>query len=300
MLKNIFFLILFSLFCHLQADFATEPVDVFSGVDPKEINVADIDNDGSSDIVFVDNGVIKVLYQDGVAANQKSLRFNGNQNAYVNSSDAFNSANFTVSFWVKFPTLSAELGTQTFFTKSGDGSNLYRMTFNSTLNQVDFLVYDQISASWIICKSTVGIFSADTWYHVVGVHSAALDKTELWIDNVMMQRTRGAEALETNNLALSIGSFKDSTLPRFLNAQIDEFAFFKTGLSTEDISLIHTSFKGGDLNKHPQSSNLSLWLTMGDSADDSTVVMSDRSSNKLTAYLSNFLEGDYIEDAYQD
>jgi hypothetical protein len=39
---------------------------------------------------------------------------------------------------------------------------------------------------------------------------------------------------------------------------------------------------------------------MGDSADDSTVVMSDRSSNKLTAYLSNFLEGDYIEDTYQD
>jgi len=290
-----FMLSLSSILSPLLADFTGSPVDIFSGVDPKEISVADIDNDGSKDVIFVDNGTIKILYQDGAAANTKSIKFNGNQTIQVNSNDSFNVADFSVSFWVKFEVLPASQTRHTFFSKSATGKEQYKMSYNGTYQRIEFHVYEQ-GFGWIECKASQGALIAGQWHHIVGIHSVSTAKMSLWIDGTMASSNRASLSYVTNNLSLKIGSAEDVSFPNFLNAQIDEFAFYTTGLSQADISLLFNKIQGGNLNKLPSSSKLALWLTMGDHASDSSYIAQDSSKNGLSAYLINFIDSDYLQD----
>lgn len=241
------------------ADFKAAPEDLFQGNDPKELNVADFNNDGKQDIVFVDGGTIKLLYQkSNKGISEYSARLDGREKQFrVASNAAHQSEEFTVSAWVK--------------PSSNDGIThlLSNGGFIISINhRIDRLAIQLNHADGIFRQATHtgSAPKADAWTHIAASYSVASGKLmvavngELVIDDPYM----GLALDPTKFSDLTIGNSDFGTTNVGVNGELDEVSYFNSALDQAGLLELYNYGAPTDLNSHSSAASLVSWWTMGD------------------------------------
>jgi hypothetical protein len=143
-------------------------------------------------------------------ADSVALEFNGtNQGVFVPDSPSLApTGSFSLVGWVKFLSLpgavkliAAKQGSYSF---SIDASNKLRW----------FLTNDNNSA----LVTTNGAISANTWYHLTGVHDSVNDLTAIYLDGVLDQQATYTQGVETGSQPLRFAGFSATTIPSWISS----------------------------------------------------------------------------------
>jgi len=247
--------------------------DLYIGTDPKEITVSDLNGDGSKDIVFVDQGAIKVIYQTPPYSNVESVNFDGTAKLRVDESIDFAADNSTISFWVKMSSLPAD-GAETVFFVENHSDDI------SVKNAQIYYRDSQLFFKYGVNVSTM--FTLNEWHHVVAINNLATDRVQIIFDGVLIMNRGGAYDYPDIASGITVGASDQNKA--YMDGKMDDLLYFNTALSTlATKSLYHNS----DVYTHSNFSNIKLWLTMGDEKYDSFEKIVDKSMNNHDATPTN-------------
>jgi len=177
------------------------------------------------------------------AANSESLTRASNSTLVLGDID------FTFSCWVRMKTLPAN-GTR--YVLIAKDSNVTRELLIAYLRQDA----DEGSAGFRfsilgsggspvrqVSSGTTGFNSVDTWYHLVAWHDASADTVNLQINSgSVASETTSGTAPATGTAEFSLGYRADSGSPGYLNGMLDEVAFWKRILTSDERQAL---FNGG-------------------------------------------------------
>ncbi|MBF0198403.1 MAG: LamG domain-containing protein [Planctomycetes bacterium] len=284
MSKKLSYQLLFITFISgLFADFS-EPLDVFSGTDPKEVRLGDMDGDGSSDIVFVDSGTIKIIYQKSAGANQYSALLDGDDEYFsIPQTGALAQDAFTVGAWFNIKSYGAS---RTYLWKS-DAFDIYLHTGDKYL--VCRPYYDDGSTDPFTKYSFLP--ELNTWYHVVFTHDASTGEGRVYINGKQeVSRTVTAgRFIKTTGSEITVGGLATDT-DKGITGNMDEIVYFNTVFSDVDVAKLYNFQQYLDVSTLDTAPNLVSWWTMGDADEDdfnsyfgSSVLKDSYGSNDGTA-----------------
>jgi hypothetical protein len=259
---------LFLLSTPLFADFEA-PAELFQGLNPTELNVADLNGDGKKDIVFVDGGSIKVLYQKSILGSSEfSARLGVGKYFEAPYSSALNSDDFTVSMWVNLGASHPEELNRERVLFSNGAVDLAYNSYNSLLtartrySDGSSVVYHNSNANTRLA------LELNTWYNITVSHSASLSTTTIYINGAPEYKNIGAaKALLSTAKATRIGGSVNNVGANF-EGLIDEVAYFGSALTKEQVSELYNFGSTTNLLNHTASSSLVSWWTMGDDETD--------------------------------
>jgi len=199
--------------------------------------------------------------------NEYSFQFDGvddyidcGLNANLSFGNTSSDFPFTFSMWVKVDDLSTSHG----LIKRGD--------FSTTNNreQVFYIASDGSIANQIYSngqslnrrgrKTSTGLISPNTWYHIVWTYNGNSDYSgiKIYLDGVRVDNANNGKntyvAMKNTGFPFKIGEF--------INGNIDEVAVFNSELSTSDITTIYNSGVPNDISGLSPLS----WWRMGEAA----------------------------------
>jgi hypothetical protein len=270
MKKYLFILVSLTLcVSYLVADFGT-PQDIFSGTDPKEIQIADMNGDNKNDIVFVDNGVIKIIYSKSeysFGLTNNSAYMDGIDNSFmINSNAALKASDFTFSTWINFGAIVPTTGAPRIFSDGLDGS--MEVYFKPGVAKIYFRIkYADLTIKEYV-NSTDFIPSPNTWYHIAFAHSVTNAKVRLVIDgtNITVWNDSAKTLLPSTN-DIYIGT-SPKTNSFYFNGYIDEMSYFSKYLNELELAELYNNGTPSDLDEHSMKENIVSWWTMGDHTKD--------------------------------
>lgn len=162
----------------------------------------------------------------------RSINFNGS-NAYFSMGNvAENTADFSVSAWFYPTTVS---GTRAIVSKQSSNRS-YRL--EQTGNRVEFHLFNSAGTGFVV-QSPVGSIAINTWYHVVGVRTAA-NQIRLYLNGVQVATPATfTGSLGTSTQALTIGR---RLTANYFQGRIDEVVIFQNrALSDLEIASMYES-----------------------------------------------------------
>jgi len=283
----------------LFADFDA-PVDVFTGVDPKEIVVSDMNGDGLNDIVFVDQGSIKIIHKGNINENNYSVSLDGIDESFFIPNDAsLKQSNYTFSTWVNF--------------KSGMEGKVYSYLWSSDSLKIKHHVVDK----WINCRvyfsdgstDSVSIqgdlISHDTWHHFVFSFDSSSGMSKVYLDgNLAVSKDLGTGIPLDNGTEIYLGG--DSYLPYSFAGLMDDSAYFSSTLSDIDVIKLFNFGNYVNVAAVDETGTLVSWWKMGDSEQDSfnsyfgTPLLKDESVGGNDAIPHNTEPSDKVEASYSN
>ncbi len=203
-------------------------------------------------------------------ASTNSFTFDGNSdyidcglNANLSFGNTSSDFPFTFSMWVKVDDLS----TSHLLIEKGDFSTSNNREYVFYIKS-DGSIYNNIYSNGVGLnrrgrKTSTGIISPNTWYHVVWTYNGNSDYSgiKIYLDGVRVDNANNGKntyvAMKNTNTAFKIGEF--------INGNMDEVAVFNSELSASDVTTI---YNGGvpnnlnDLSTPPLS-----WWRMGEEAN---------------------------------
>lgn len=152
----------------------------------------------------------------------------------------FGNVNFTISFWVKF--LSISTGQQLVAKRNGSSSREVEISLNGVSNKIAFELFNG-SSTTIAIVTTAAAVSAGPWFHIVARHTAST-----WI-NLKINDGAAVTASDvgtagTNSTAFTVGNFASGTSTTAADAIIDELAIWKRTLSDAEVTAVYNSGNG--------------------------------------------------------
>lgn len=253
---KILFAISVLLVTPLFADFEA-PLDIYTGVDPKEVNLSDLNGDGRQDIVFVDNGAIKIIYQEHAVNNSYSALLDGVSHFIVPQDASLEADSFTISTW--------------FNLQNDSGQNIYllntstlEVVFLHDLQRVRFRAKGQDG-------STLNFFiydfwpTVDEWFHIAFTYNAVTGQGKAYINGqVDAVFTTTAEPFLVQATDTTLGGRNAGSLDGYM----DDTAYFNAALTDGQVAEIYNYGEYVDLQNHSASDSLVSWWTMGDHEAD--------------------------------
>lgn len=150
----------------------------------------------------------------------------------TNSSLGFDVQLFTISAWVKSPTLTT--GTNVIFSK-GPTNTQYALFFHLS-NKVYFRTYNSADVlnDQVTAQAVTGVTN-NAWYHVVAEYNGT--NKNLFINGVLLNSTAYSQTLETGRIGQRIGT----DLNTYLNGTIDEVLFYNRSLTETEVMQLYKS-----------------------------------------------------------
>ena len=216
--------------------------------------------------------------------NQGSIIFDGVDDYVTTSSlsDSFLQGNWTISFWVKFDTLSTTGSgtTDEILLHHGSSSNNNGMHLVQRDGKILFGLY----ANDLITTATV---STGTWYHVTFTLNNTNYAKQIFIDGSLSTSHTGSAAYGGTGSNARIGG-QVLTFGTYLNGNIANVLAYDTVLSATEIQQNYNAFKDRYGHKSVVTEGLALHLDAGhpDSYAGSGTTWSDLTSNNLDFALS--------------
>ncbi len=253
-------LLFVSLPLALSADFSL-PEDVYLGSDPKEVNVADLDSDGNKDIIFVDNGSIKVLYQGLTGSSKYSVLLDGTSEEFqIPSAINLKQGDFTFSVWVN--ALSGPNPNDWMYIWKSESFQLrLKLSTGQLLGGVTF----EDSSSEAININGFNP-SSDSWYHIAFTMNSSTGESVIYVDGEVLgaKTFNGRGALLNTGDLIHLGGGVGYGYAGFM----DEVSYFGKALTEVEIRQIYGFREYVDLSTLDTSLQLVSWWTMGDHSED--------------------------------
>ncbi len=189
-------------------------------------------------------------------ANTYSMNFDSASSQYISVPTTPNTADISVSFWVKYST-----GYMVYIA-SGDGIFSYlRFAYQ----------YGVVSVNWSGSYDLTTDIKDGNWHHVAVTFDNSTRELKGYTDGSLTATHTTAAVSNTNNIQ-TIGAWRAGTTGYF-NGGIDEFAVFNTVLGEDAIEDIYNATYNNtgkaldlstDYNNYTSSANLQYWNRLGD------------------------------------
>lgn len=288
------------------SDFSSVPVDVYQGNDPKEINIVDINNDGTKDIVFVDNGKIQILESKNGSQSAYSALISegptGPQHFKVPSTYILEDT-FTLSLWFKYVTPASTNGEMVIF-GNGTADN-YGISYNPDSGILYGVVFTTDKFKVFKFTNGPGELQDGQWFHLVFSYDSSNGTATGYLNGLQKvtgQIVSASYLLQKNTVDIGIGASASGVGAPF-NGCIDEVSYFDKVLSMSEIYELYNFGTPNDLSQHSAAVNLQGWWTMGDDPADnfnsqfgSSPVLTDKSSNSADGEGVNTLPTNKVTD----
>lgn len=223
-------------------------------------------------------------------SNLKSLRFNSSQAVQLGMSKNFDlSQSFSISLWFKQSDLPSSDQRLFTFHRKNKSSSALSLGFNK--NGRVKLVYRNSEDKQMTFPFEVNLADSG-WHQLVLVND--LEFIRLYVDGVMLFKLKDKLQGITGNHQAHIGSL--TGIQKGFKGQIDEFAFFQTEFSDEDITELYNSGNAYDLRGHSAAQSLKHWYRFGDNSQDGPALIEDVVGNR-NAIPFNITESDFTTDS---
>ncbi len=220
-------------------------------------------------------------------ASTNSFTFDGNTD-FITMGDPTNlsfgngttDSPFSISCWFKLQSVGATkwLVTKRLLTSSSSNKYEYVLFVGST-GIVGFNLYDGASVIRRGRKSSAGIISDNTWYHLVGTYNGVGGTNADLGIKIYLNGVQVDNASNNNNAYVAmINSTEPFKVGQLTDGNIDELAVFDYELSASDVTTIYNSGVPNNLND--LSTTPLGWWRMGEEANHSggTWTLTDQGS----------------------
>lgn len=193
--------------------------------------------------------------------------FNGSTQWFSKSDNAGLSAgdvDFTIATWVK---LNSTGTSQEFIAKDAQtaGNREYSLNFNGW--RFRFYVFDTSNNFASIEATAFGASSTGTWYYLVAWHDATANTINLQINNGTVYSAAHSTGVKDGGASFFVGARLASVNP--LNGAIDDTAFWKKVLTSDEKTALYNSGNGKPLSEFDQPINLTSPVLNNDGTVDS-------------------------------
>ena len=152
----------------------------------------------------------------------------------------FGNVNFTISFWVKF--LSVSVGQQLVSKRNSGSSREIEISLSGATNKINFELFNG-SGSTVAIVAFGTACTAGPWYHVCARHTAS-SGINLKVNDGTAVTAADSGTAGTNSTAFTIGNFASGTGTTAADAIIDEVAIWKRTLSDAEVTALYNGGSG--------------------------------------------------------
>jgi hypothetical protein len=176
--------------------------------------------------------------------------------------DRFNT-DFTISAWINPNTVTPEYGRPIFTNRlNGGGSEFYiEGQLNNKPGNLGFVIYDGSGYSHSYSPTAIGI--NDGFHHVVMVYQhngSSQNICELYIDNILVERTTGMRNIVQPNVNTYIGYMLTFENNRHFKGVIDDIFLYNRAIDQNEIdSLFNDGVSSADISSIEKNENLTIY-----------------------------------------